>query len=87
MKEIVNQIWKQHKEKVAYCLGDSLPSVLELLQLSFPSPLPVGSEEDGAICSNATKIDALLCTPDEVMLYYKVSHMALRVSPNAHKDV
>ena len=42
------------------------------MALSFPWPLPVGSDPADALCSNRTRIDARLCTPPEVEQYYKV---------------
>lgn len=44
-----------------------------LMALSFPWPLPVGSDPSDALCSNRSRIDARLCTPPEVEQYYKVN--------------
>ncbi|KAK9815422.1 hypothetical protein WJX72_003407 [[Myrmecia] bisecta] len=44
--------------------------VINILQESFPMPLPSGPAED-PVCGNVTEIDAHICGPTEVMEYYK----------------
>ena len=44
---------------------------LGLIQSSFPSPLPLGPADD-EVCGNRTLLDAHLCSPLEVQLYYEV---------------
>ena len=75
LEEVANAMFNDHKQSVAFCLGNGLPEVLSLLQVSFPSPLPTGPDED-PICSNATRIEAHLCGPEELALWYRVSLQA-----------
>lgn len=60
----------QTRDKVGFCLGGNQAKVLELMGLSFPWPLPTGPGGD-ALCSNRTRIDSLLCGPQELEEYYK----------------
>lgn len=43
-----------------------------LLAASFPWPLPQSADSADALCSNRTRIDLHLCSPQEIETYYKV---------------
>jgi hypothetical protein len=84
LRALALSMWQEHREKIAYCLGGTLDDVLGLLSASFPSPLPTGP--DDGICGDATSIDARLCSPDEIMLFYKVRELVSREERAAAAD-
>lgn len=69
-RQTLELIWAAYRNKVSFCLGNDLEGVLALIQNSFPSPLPL-AHDDSPICSNRTMLDAHICSPEEILLYYK----------------
>ena len=57
---------------VQFCLGDNARGVLNTLSESFPLPLPSGPQDD-ELCRNSTTLSVHLCTPKDLLYYYKVS--------------
>ena len=66
--------WGSHRchSDVQFCLGDSARGVLNTLAESFPVPLPFGPQDD-ELCRNSTTLGAHLCTPKDLLYYYRVS--------------
>ena len=55
-----------------FCLGDNARGVLNTLAESFPYPLPSGPQDD-ELCRNSTTLSVHLCTPKDLLYYYRVS--------------
>lgn len=67
------KLWQSHKDKISYCVGNTLSDAIALLQQSFPLPLLTDQSDSTGICSNTTAIYAHLCGPQEVAIYLKVT--------------
>lgn len=73
---VVQTIWSVAKPRISFCLGASEEAVLDIMQASFPMPLPVGPPED-PVCSNSTETALHMCGPAELLQYYKVGLFCL----------
>lgn len=70
--QLLENLWHQHKDSLSFCTGAELSDAKLLLKESFPSPLPVGPEDD-ALCSNSSLVMSHLCSPEaELQFYMKV---------------
>mgnify|MGYP001807092905 CR=1 FL=1 len=82
-EQLLQSLWDQNKDSMSYCVGESLSDAKQLFRDSFPSPLPVGPDDD-PICSNSSMILAHLCTPQELKFYVKVCGVLLLSNSLTH---
>lgn len=68
LDKVAAQLWLHSRSEVEFCFGNSQQRAEELLRESFALTLPDG---DG-ICSDAEQLETKLCSPDDMMFYYKV---------------
>lgn len=69
----LDALWNHSRSTIGFCLGNSQYKAQRVLALSWPFLLPVSNDTSDALCSNATRIDAHLCGPQEIEDYYKAS--------------
>lgn len=69
LDKIASELWLRSRSQLQFCFGSSQQRAEGLLRDSFALPWPAGH---GGICSSTEEVEKGLCTPDDMMFYYKV---------------
>ena len=70
LDKLVAEVWLRSRTQLQFCFGRSQQHAEDLIRASFAVP-PPSAGGDG-ICSSTARIDEHLCSPEAILVYYKV---------------
>lgn len=70
LDKLVAEVWLRSRAQLQFCFGRDQQHAEDLIRASFAVPPP--SAGDDGICSSTARIDEHLCSPEDILIYYKV---------------